>query len=61
MALPTTTASTMRPSSATCSGREIPNPTASGNFVMARIERTSGSTAPDSESRSPVTPVRETR
>ena len=40
---------------------EMPNPTASGNFVMARIDRTSGSTAPESDSRSPVTPVRETR
>src|SRR5579864_3295145 len=60
IALPTTTASTRRPNSATCSGREMPNPTASGNFVMARIERTSDSTEPESESRSPVTPVRET-
>src|SRR6266851_5757585 len=59
MALPTTTASTRRPSSATCSGREMPNPTASGRVVMARMDRTRGPTASESDSRSPVTPVRE--
>src|ERR1039458_7907574 len=61
MALPTTTASTCRPSSATCSGVEIPKPTASGRLVTARTASTSGVTAAESDSRSPVTPVRETR
>ena len=44
-ALPTTTASTCRPSSATCSGLEMPKPTASGRSVTARMARTSGATA----------------
>src|ERR1017187_8344122 len=35
-ALPTTTASTSRPSSATCAGLEMPKPTASGRLVVAR-------------------------
>ena len=61
MALPTTTPSACRPISATCSGVEMPKPTASGRSVTARMERTSGSTASESESCSPVTPVRETR
>src|SRR5581483_3011263 len=61
IALPTTTPSTTLPSSATCSGLEIPNPTASGRFVTARTARTSGITLADNDSRSPVTPVRETR
>src|ERR1019366_7404653 len=58
MALPTTTASTCRPSSATCSGLEIPKPTASGRSVTARTAATSGATAFESESRSPGTPGR---
>src|ERR1017187_6264121 len=35
-ALPTTTASTCRPSSATCAGWEMPKPTARGRSVTAR-------------------------
>src|SRR5262249_12685744 len=61
IALPTTTASTCAPNSATCSGFETPNPTASGRSVTARMLRINGATDDESESRSPVTPVRDTR
>ena len=45
-ALPTTAASAHRATSDTCSGREMPKPTATGSVVSARIRATSAS-APD--------------
>src|SRR5882672_1522062 len=58
-ALPTTAASAYAPTSATCSGREIPNPSAIGSVVWRRMRPTIAS-APDATcSRAPVTPSRE--
>ena len=43
-ALPTTTASASRPPAGTCSGVEMPKPTASGRSVTSRMDATSGPT-----------------
>ena len=56
---PTTAASAIPPSTDTCSGDEIPKPTASGSFVKRRTRRASAGSSSGSEARSPVTPVRE--
>src|SRR5581483_5586326 len=61
IALPTTTPSAIFATAAACSGVEIPNPAANGNFVAARIFSISGARSSDSDARSPVTPVLETR
>src|SRR5262245_51401345 len=58
-ALPTTAASAHRLTSATCSGREIPKPSASGSLDCARMRATSGSASDAIRSRAPVTPSRE--
>jgi hypothetical protein len=47
-ALPTTTASANLPTRETCSGVEIPKPTASGSSVTFLTEATKGSSAPES-------------
>ena len=47
------------PTSATCSGREMPKPSAIGSAVCARIRRTSASAPVATWSRAPVTPSRE--
>src|SRR5207249_5658860 len=58
-ALPTTAASAKVATSATCSGREMPNPSAIGRVVCARIRRASASALAATRSRAPVTPSRE--
>src|ERR1019366_6454180 len=60
-ALPTTTPSAIFATTPACSGVEMPNPAASGNFVAPRIDATNGPNASDNAARSPVTPVRETK
>ncbi len=58
---PTTAASAIPPSTVTCVGNEMPNPTAIGNAVNFRARRTSAGNSAGSASRVPVTPVREIR
>src|SRR5262249_10927931 len=60
-AVPTPTPPAWPPISATCSGVDTPKPTASGRSVTSRIERINGATERLMVSRSPVTPVRDTR
>ena len=59
IALPTTAASANAATSATCSGREMPNPSATGSVVSARMRSTSGRALAATASRVPVTPSRE--
>ena len=59
IAEPTTAASAMPPSTETCVGSEIPNPTAIGKRVCCRTRRTSAGKSSGNASRVPVTPVRE--
>src|SRR5262249_54766215 len=58
-ALPTTAASAHRPTSLTCSGFEIPNPSATGSVLCLRMRATISSAPGSIESRAPVTPSRE--
>src|SRR6266550_5105126 len=60
-ALPTTTPSAARAAAAACAGVLIPNPTATGSRVMARMRRTCASRSAGTVSRAPVTPSREIR
>src|SRR3990167_3935459 len=59
-ALPTITPSTHDATDLTCSGEEIPNPTAIGILVRALIFWREGVTSWAILSLSPVTPIRET-
>src|SRR5687768_4858798 len=56
MALPTTAASALRQAAATCSGREIPNPIATGSALWRRSRSTSAAASGAISSRCPVTP-----
>src|SRR5487761_939609 len=56
---PTTTASAIPPSTVTCVGNDIPNPTAIGNDVNLRTRRTIAGNSSGKDSFAPVTPVRE--
>src|SRR5262245_57099624 len=58
-ALPTTAASADWQAFATCSGEEMPNPTATGSDDCARTRATNSVTSSASRSRTPVTPRRE--
>src|SRR6185436_4299943 len=58
-ALPTTAASAQRPTSRTCSGVEMPKPSATGRSLTARMRRTICSAPSAIWSRTPVTPRRE--
>src|SRR6476646_7962761 len=58
-ALPTTAASADWQAFATCSGDEIPNPSATGSDDCARTRATSVVTSSARRSRTPVTPRRE--
>ena len=58
--VPTTTASAKAATCRTCSGVEIPNPTAMGSGVVARINATRSASESAISARSPVTPSRET-
>src|SRR5262245_2363809 len=57
--LPTTAASAHRPTSRTCSGREMPNPSATGRSLTRRIRSTMPCAPSAMRSRAPVTPRRE--
>src|SRR5262245_63261354 len=57
--LPTTAASADRHAFATCSGDEIPNPSATGNDDCALTRATKSVTSSARQSRTPVTPSRE--
>src|SRR5262245_14554484 len=58
-ALPTTAASAHLPTSRTCSGLEMPNPSAMGRELQVLILRTISSAPSAITSRAPVTPSRE--
>src|SRR5262249_20328106 len=58
---PTTAASARPPSTETCPGSEIPNPTATGSEVAFLTRRSSAGKSSGSVSFVPVTPVREIR
>ena len=60
-ALPTTAASAHRPTARTCSGCEMPKPSATGSEVARRMRATSASAPSATVSRAPVTPSREMR
>src|SRR5207302_187016 len=60
-ALPTMTPSAMPRRAATCSGRLIPNPTATGSAVCRRTRPTKSRTSAPRAVRAPVTPVSETQ
>src|SRR5439155_19131190 len=60
-ALPTTTASATPRSARTCSGREIPKPTATGAVAYRRTRATNVATSSASAARAPVTQVSDTQ
>eukprot|EP00967_Tisochrysis_lutea_P077147 scaffold104680_cov23-Tisochrysis_lutea.AAC.2 len=61
MAEPTTTPSAIAATSATCSGVEMPKPTASGRSVCLRMRSMNLGSSGGRAVRAPVTPVSETQ